>query len=528
MKKILFIFIVALFANACTDGFESANVNPYEITDESLTQDFNHIGSFYPSLLANIFGHQVEENLVAESFCNYMATPTPFVGGVNNTTYYITWNSYWDRVYNNVMSPASQVIDIAQEGGYDVFVAWAKLIRILSVSRLTTYHGPVIYSTYGQSGASYDSEPDLYNAFFSDLDDIQAVFADNAEYAGLAKFDASFDGDVTAWAKVVNSMRLRLAIRISEIDPDLAKEQGEEAIADPAGLITTNDDNFYISQYGSEMYLSLICFGWGDTRMSAAMESFLVGLKDPRIDQYFQPATTDASVYSDHAEYPYKGIRAGASLTAKGDHTDYSMINDRFATIESRPYMSAAEVNFDLAEAALRGWDGAGDAGANYDAGVRASFAEWGAGGVDEYLADNTSTPIDYNDAVYDSKGDGTINDFTSRSTVTVAWDYDATNEVKLEKIITQKWIAGFTNPNEPWADFRRTGYPKLPHVYQNSSSSDWGVIPADEWIKRMPFVESERTNNATGVAAAVATMNEGGDKISTRLWWDTDSDSNF
>ena len=136
------------------------------------------------------------------------------------------------------------------------YVAWAKLIRILSVSRLTTYHGPVIYSTYGQSGASYDSEPDLYNAFFSDLDDIQAVFADNAEYAGLAKFDASFDGDVTAWAKVVNSMRLRLAIRISEIDPDLAKEQGEEAIADPAGLITTNDDNFYISQYGSEMYLS--------------------------------------------------------------------------------------------------------------------------------------------------------------------------------------------------------------------------------------------------------------------------------
>ena len=129
MKKILFIFIVALFANACTDGFESANVNPYEITDESLTQDFNHIGSFYPSLLANIFGHQVEENLVAESFCNYMATPTPFVGGVNNTTYYITWNSYWDRVYNNVMSPASQVIDIAQDRITSYNVCYTKLLR---------------------------------------------------------------------------------------------------------------------------------------------------------------------------------------------------------------------------------------------------------------------------------------------------------------------------------------------------------------------------------------------------------------
>jgi hypothetical protein len=91
--------------------------------------------------------------------------------------------------------------------------------------------------------------------------------------------------------------------------------------------------------------------------------------------------------------------------------------------------MSVSEVFFDLAEAALRGWEGAGDAGTNYDAGVRASFAQWGVGGVNTYLADATSTPIDYNVAVYDNEGDGTINDFTSRSTVSIAWDDAATNE---------------------------------------------------------------------------------------------------
>ncbi|WP_163712815.1 SusD/RagB family nutrient-binding outer membrane lipoprotein [Mangrovibacterium lignilyticum] len=522
MKKILFIIVVALFANACTDGFEEANVNPYEITYESSTQDFNHIGSYYPTLLSNIFGHQIEENLVAESFCDYMATPTPFVSGVNNTTYYIRWNTYWNRIYNNLMSPASQVIKKAEEGGYDVFVEWAKLIEILGVSRLTTYHGPVIYSTYGQAEASYDSEADLYNAFFANLDEIQTVFAANEDYAGMKNFDASYGGDVKQWMKLVNSMRLRLAIRISNVAPELAKAEGEKAIADAAGLITSNDDNFYISLYGSDLYLSIICFQWDDTRMSAGMESFLVGLKDPRIASYFQPAT-DEALFVDHPEYPYKGIRNGASLVAKSDHTTCSKIAESFETIESRPYMSAAEVNFDLAEAALRGWTGAGDAGSNYEAGVRASFSEWGASGVDSYLADATSTPIDYNDAAYE----GAVNDFVSRSTVTVAWDEAATNEEKLEKIITQKWIAGFTNPNEPWADFRRTGYPKLAHVYKNDSSSDWGVIPADEWIKRMPFVDAERTSNASGVAAAVATM-KGGDLISTRLWWDTGSGSNF
>lgn len=520
MKKIIFLLMVAFFANACTDQFEEANKNPYEISDASLQQDFNHIGAFYPSMLGNIFGHQIEENLAAESFCDYMATPTPFVSGVNNTTYYIRWNTYWDRIYGSLMAPARRVIQKADEGGYTVFSAWAKLIQILGMSRLTTYHGPVIYSNYGstESTIKYDSEADLYNKFFSQLDEIQAVFAANKTYAGMKKFDASYGGDVTKWAKLVNSMRLKLAIRISKVAPALAKTQGEKAIADPAGLIVNNADNFNVSLYGGKLYLSIICFEWDDTRMSAGMESFLVGLKDNRIAKYFQPAT-DASVYSDHPEWPYKGIRNGASLVAKSDRTSFSKINDSFKSITNRPYITAAEVYFDLAEASLRGWTGAGNAKSNYENGVKASFAQWGAGGVDAYLADDTSKPMDYNDP----KATGSVNDFVSRSTVTVKWNDADSNELKLEKIITQKWIAGFTNPNEPWADFRRTGYPKIPNVYKNDSSPDWGVIPANEWIKRMPFVTAERTGNAAGVADAVAKMGTGAkDDIATRLWFDT------
>lgn len=523
MKKIIFILTLAFFMGACTDNFEEANTDQFQISDKSLEQDFNHVGAYFSSMLGNIFGHQIEENLAAESFCDYMATPSKFAGGINNTTYYIRWNTYWDRIYGSIMAPSKQVIEIAEAGGYDVFTQWGKLVQILGLSRLTTYHGPLIYSDYGSSESTinYDSEEAMYTAWFKQLDEIQAVFAANTDYPGMKNFDASYGGDVASWMKLVNSLRLRLAIRISKVAPAMAKAEGEKAIADAAGLILTNEDNFNVSLYGSKLYLAVICFEWGDTRMSAGMESFLVGLKDGRISKYFQPAT-DPSLYADHPEVPYKGIRNGASLVAKSDHTSCSMINESFKSITKRSYLTAAEINFDLAEAALRGWSGAGEASANYEAGVRASFAEWGAAGVDDYLADATSTPIDYIDPVY---GDG-VNDFVSRSTVTVAWDEAATNEEKLEKIITQKWIAGFTNPNEPWADFRRTGYPKLPLVYQNDSNPDWGVIPDDEWIKRMPFVNSERDGNTQGVAGAVATM-KGEDLISTRLWFDT-GNSNF
>jgi hypothetical protein len=519
LKKVIPILIWWIaFLSSCTSDFKEANTNPYEISNKSLEQDFNNVGAYFPTLLGNIFGHQIEENLVAESFCDYVATPTPFTGGVNNTTYYIRWNIYWDRIYGSLMAPASHVIKIADEGGYTVFSAWAKLIQIMGVSRLTTYHGPVIYSDYGSSSSTinYDSEPELYKQFFAELDQIQSIFGANITYTGIKRFDASYDGDIPSWMRFVNSLRLRLAIRISKADPVLAKAQGERAISDGAGLILNNTQNMTISLYGGRLYLSVICFEWDDTRMSAGMESFLVGLKDPRISKYFQPPV-DKTLYADHPNFPYKGIRNGAKLMAKDDHTAFSKINESFKSVVRRDYLSASEVYFDLAEAALRGWVGAGDAKSNYENGVRASFEEWGADGVDVYLADNASTPIDYVDPKYD----GIVNSFKSRSTVTVMWNETDSKEQKLEKIITQKWIAGFYNPNEPWADFRRTGYPKIPLVYKNDSNADWGIIPAGEWIKRMPFVEAERTGNSGGVAGATAKLG-GPDNIATRLWFDT------
>jgi hypothetical protein len=284
-------------------------------------------------------------------------------------------------------------------------------------------------------------------------------------------------------------------------------------MADAAGLISANGENFNISLLGNKMYMAVICFEWDDTRMGAVMESFLLGMKDGRVAKFFQgPNLTQNPALS---VYNYKGIRNGAYTDAKIDRVPYSRVSDDFQTVPTRRSITAAEVAFLKAEAALRGWTGAGDAKTNYENGIRLSFADWGAAGVDAYIADATNKPIDYVDPK-DPR-----NNFTASSTITVAWNAADNNELKLEKIMTQKWVNNFTNALESWVDFRRTGYPKIPHVAKNDSNADWGVIPADQWIKRMPFVNAERTGAAAAVADATTKLG-GPDLISTRLWWDT------
>jgi hypothetical protein len=523
-KNIFYILLIGLITlYSCTDDFAELNTNPNQITTESLKQNFNHVGAYFPSMLKAISGNQVMHNLNNDSWVRHYATPTPFVGGINNTTYYPRWiHQYWNQIYGSIMAPGRQVIQIAEEGGYDMFVQWTKLIQILAASRLSAYHGPIIYSNYGTQGdVMYDTEAELYTTWFSELDKVVSTFSSDTSYSGFKDFDASYGGSIPHWIKMANSLRLRLAMRISKVNPTLAKTEGEKAINDPGGLITTNADNLMLSLYGDPFHEVTIGFSWNDTRMSASMESILGGYDDPRAPKYWSPVA-DASLVADHPTFPYKGIRNGAYLASKALHLPYSNISEDFKSASDRKLVDAAEVHFALAEANLRGWSTPLTSHAHYEEGVKQSFAYWGAGGVDAYLVNNSGTPLDYDDVVET----GDVNDFVSRITATVAWDETGTNEEKLEKIMTQKWIAAYTNSIEAWVDHRRTGYPKLPYNYQNDSNSDFGVVPADEFMKRMVFPVGEKTNNASGYSDAVSKLG-GPDEINTRLYWDTGG-SNF
>ncbi len=318
---------------------------------------------------------------------------------------------------------------------------------------------------------------------------------------------SSLGGDIAKWRKYANSLRLRLAMRIVKKDPALAKAQGELSLASNAGLLDATD--MFINT-GFTNPIATISGSWGDIRMSAEMESILKGFKDNRISKYFNPAEAPSLAGA------YKGIRMGIAIETKGQYIGHSTVGS-VVDGETMQWMSASEVHFLKAEAALRGWSGAGDAKTNYENGVKASFIQHNVAGVDAYLADNTSTPADFVDAL------NPVNNIAYASEVKIAYNSAGTNEEKLEQIITQKWIAMFPDGQEAWSEFRRTGYPKIFPVVINNSG---GTIDTNIQIRRINFVENEKNTNAANVTTAVGYLN-GPDNGGTRLWWDK-AGSNF
>ena len=107
-----------------------------------------------------------------------------------------------------------------------------------------------------------------------------------------------------------------------------------------------------------------------------------------------------------------------------------------------------------------------------------------------------------------------------SLSQLGVAWDDSASKAQMQERIITQKWIANWQLGNEAWADYRRTGFPRLLPVTANKSS----VVDSKLGARRMPYPTEERTSNAENYAKAVEMLG-GSDNMATRIWWDCNPD---
>jgi hypothetical protein len=147
-----------------------------------------------------------------------------------------------------------------------------------------------------------------------------------------------------------------------------------------------------------------------------------------------------------------------------------------------------------------------------YEEGIRLSFEQHGLDASD-YINNDVLTPMDYTDPV------NADNNIAAATDLTVKWNDADDNERKLEKIITQKWIAMFPDGQEAWSEFRRTGYPKL---FPNMVNYSGGTISTDEFIKRVNFVDSEYQANPAGVAGAVECLG-GVDNGGTNLWWDVD-----
>lgn len=524
----LFIFLLTAILTGCTKNFSEYNTNPVNLTDEQVNADFTLISAFMQQAQRSIIPqdvgtYQLAENLTSDSYSGFMGAEAPFRSNSNNLTYNLVdgWNqSIWNDRFTNVMNPTYKVMGLAAENpNFKDLDAFARIIRVSAMARVSEKIGPIIYSQYNIMNAdnniSYDKQEDLYPLFFSDLETaintlkglVSSPVSPQMKKSDLAYSSNNYEN----WLRYANTLRLRLALRLVYIDAGLAKTQGEAAL-DPAngGLLTDNSQNCFIL-LSVPHPLNIIGYEWSDTRMGAPMESIMGGYSDPRIGKYFKPAT-DPVVAGQ-----YKGIRSGIDIDSKARYDAYSQLV--FFEEDKLQLMVAAESWFLKAEAALRGWANAGDAKTNYETGIDRSFEMYDlSAAAAAYKNDATSKPKPYIDPKSKTAGENDIlTGSPYLSTITIKWDDADNNDRKLERIITQKWIALFPDGEEAWAEYRRTGYPILFPVVVNYSA---GAIPTIPGVRRIPIPIAEYNTNTGAAEAAAATLG-GPDNGGTRLRWD-------
>jgi hypothetical protein len=506
---------------SCTKDFEKYNTNKNNATDSLLNIDGEGIGTFMIPMQLAIFSttnylYQLQENLNGDVFSGFMMSGDPFNGGVNNTNYGLvpSWNTAPFNVgFQSIMANWLQVSRRAP-AKYPDFYAIANILKVEGMHRVTDVYGPMPYSQFGKGGFAtpYDSQETIYKTFFAELDSsitaLNLYIKANPNVNRVKPYDLVYNGNYQQWIKFANSLKLRLAIRIAMVNPTLAKTEGEAAMKDPNGLISSNDDNAFVHiSNGVSFTNSLwsITYEYKDINMGAPMECYLKGYKDPRIASYFIP----------DAKGDYHGIRNGVRINSAQQYAGASLLN--FGNTNGATpiqLMAASEVAFLKSEAALRGWNAGGSAMQFYNQGITLSFQHNNVP-LGTYLEDATGTEAPYKDLV------STVNDVPAGSPylskITVKWDDGATYQQKLERIITQKWLGLWPDGAEAWAEFRRTNYPVLMPVVVNNSQ---GTISTTGFIRRLPFSQDEYNSNAAEVQKAVALLG-GPDNGGTRLWWD-------
>jgi len=527
--KALFVALAITFVFSSCQKWEDFNTDPYGVTDEMLAADYNNIGAYYPQIMQSVYYNynnsnwefQLVQNLTADLWAGYFSNVSAFLSNANTGNLFMvdSWiGSEWSLTYKRVMSPIfNSIKPLADNDQYRHFYAPALIMQVMAMSRLTDCYGPCIYSKYGQSatGGNYESMQDTYNAFFSDLDIAVNALDNYIKTTGSStsdnfkRFDSWCDGDFSKWIRFANTLRLRLAMHIVKVDATKAKSEFQKAASNAYGLLSGKNDvvTMHASTWQHPLYT--LSTAWNDCYMGAVLESLLTGYSDPREGKYFQE-TSDASFKA--AGRNFASIRMGNDATSSTSRAPFSLLSAQ--KTDAAIIMVPAEAQFLLAEAALRGWVN-GSAKDYYEAGVRESFSQYGVGGVDAYLASD-AVPADYLNPVIPSWNIRATNFLSPK------WDESASNEVKLERIIDQKYIAIYPDGYEAWTDLRRTGYPHQYPVIINASSD----LKDDEIVRRCTYTNSIISSDEAGYQQALGFLG-GPDKASTRLWWDVDK-SNF
>lgn len=537
-----FTLATGVMVTGCTDNFDDLNTNKYEVDPDDLPFESQFVEpiTYVYAPQQNMF--QFWTNLSTDLFSGYFMTPHNF-GGNGNVDYQLN-RSFCGGMYENfnlhIFNNTRRLIKTCDEKGLSDYAAIMRVVQVYALSTMTDSYGPVAYqSVLDGNNVSfyYDSQESIYKAMFALLDEAITGFKNGtSDVSNMQQFDYWCRGDRDLWVKVANQFKLRLAMRIVKADPALAKQKAEEAVS--GGVLTAADRDILIDQGLSNELTRM--FEWGDCGINANLVTILEGYNDPRLALYVTKNTNDIKdgdkviVAKDSK---YLGIRGGCNLPNKPNQWgNFSSVVCSYST--PFPVMKVAESYFLRAEGALRGWNMGGNAKDLYEEGIRISIqnelkykgsyagvTSISDAEIDAYI--NGTTPqADFVDPV-DAQ-----NNIKAMNTIPVKWNDGASNEEKLQRIITQKWIANFPLSTEAWAEYRRTGYPKL---FPNRVNSSNGTIDTDEQIRRLIYSEVEINTNNDELQKGIQILNQEnssgkftGDIGGTRVWWDKANAGNF
>lgn len=519
-------FLMAVSLSAC-DHFEELNQDPSTSTD----MDPNLM---LPTIQMQLSGERYEtwrNSMIygadwMQLWTGEYATVEFGGKGQKNDAY---MSALWDRQFSREIRNVVDMVERTEDNPEQVNInAVSRIMRVYIFSRLTDLYGDLPYFDAGKGyfngvlKPAYDRQQDIYNDFFDQLD----LAANNLDpNADIVSQDFYFEGNIAQWRKFANSLRLRLAMRLTKVD--LAKAQLEAEAAIAGGVMESNADLVAMQHIdvpfgggglgGNGMSYTFMSESplVSSFRLCSTLATQLTATSDPRITllagSYLDDnGRTDitAQVYNEIGDYDLMSVAAshfvwegaGAPITVdvNGTPTEISgalqllQPNKQITSINA-PYimMSYAEVELLKAEAAFRGWSVNGSASEHYAAALTAGIQQFATYGIE-------------------SVEESVIEAFVAANPLVAG--------TELEQINTQLWINFALNPLEAYANWRRSGIPNLvyPNRFPDVNQTN-GAIP-----RRMQYSITEYLLNEENLNEAVTRMS-GGDDWTSRVWWDSE-----
>ncbi|NLR60824.1 SusD/RagB family nutrient-binding outer membrane lipoprotein [Chitinophaga polysaccharea] len=468
--------LIVATGGGCTKSFDKMNIDPNTPVKVPGTNTLAYAIGYYGQNLYDMWGDMNEP----ECFGGHLGK-IQYIDEARNVFRGVTIENLWTYHYR-VLNNLQITIKDAVTNGKPNQQAAALTFKCFVAQIATDTWGDIPYSDAikGNDGViapKYDKQKDIYTAILADLKTANDLFAKNSADE-LGSGDLLFSGDVGKWRKFCNSIRLRVAIRLSKVDPATAKANIEEIASSAVKfpVMTDNTDNAFLNWPGGKPYNEPWSSNkFDDSRDDHALSDILVNklleLNDPRLPVYGK-AGSDGK---------FRGVGIGIADNDRVSPLSlYSRIGARFRDNKQgfTPYMRVAEVKFILAEAAAKGWN----------VGVSAQQAY--EDGIDKSLEENGVSNGGY------------------KSSAGVKWDGD------IKKIYIQKWIALFKDGHEAWAETRRTDVPLLPAATASPYPGHTRVA------FHMPYPNSETTLNGGNSAAAVGAAKD--NFWGNQMYWDT------